>query len=238
MSKVAMNASEGFEYELRRSARRRTLAIEVHADLRVTVRAPAHADARFIADRVAERGPWIQRTLERFQRAGHVPAPSLQYREGETHCYLGTLYRLRVMSGRKAGVLIDGEALRVTVPGEPIPDRVQRVLATWYRECGLEQAGEVVNRHFGWFEGCGYTRPTLRFRAMRTRWGSLSGGRRMTLNLELMKAPAECLEYVVVHELCHLEHRGHGRAFYELMDHLMPDWRERKRRLARAAQLR
>lgn len=220
--------------EIRRSPRRRTLAIEVHSDLRVIVRAPARADARFIADRVAERSPWIRRTLERFQRAGHVPAQSLQYREGETHFFLGTPYRLRVVAGRRAAGFIDGETLQVTVPGEPTSDRVHRVLATWYRERGLELAGEALAWHFGWFHGLGHQRPTIRFRAMRTRWGSLSGGRRMTLNLGLVKAPPECLEYVVVHELCHLEHRGHGRAFYRLLERLMPDWPARRQRLMAA----
>jgi predicted metal-dependent hydrolase len=84
-------------------------------------------------------------------------------------------------------------------------------------------------------------------RKMTSRWGSLGGpvrrgalrwpgvsprtASRMTLNLALIRAPRECSEYVVVHELCHLEHRGHGRDFYRLMDQQLPDWPERKRRL-------
>ena len=105
----------------------------------------------------------------------------------------------------------------------------------------------VVNERFAPFAARGHLPPRLTVRLMRTRWGSLSTRRmgrirrwfgerptepaRMTLNLVLVRAPRECLEYVVVHELCHLEHHGHGPGFYSLMAELMPDWRERKQRL-------
>ncbi len=105
----------------------------------------------------------------------------------------------------------------------------------------------VVNERFAPFAARGHLPPRLTVRLMRTRWGSLSFRRpsrlrrwlrprpaepaRMTLNLVLVRAPRECLEYVVVHELCHLEHHGHGREFYALMTALLPDWRERRQRL-------
>lgn len=90
---------------------------------------------------------------------------------------------------------------------------------------------EILAERFDTFRQRGHECPSLKIRKMKTRWGSLAGGRRMTLNLWLILAPRECIEYVIVHELCHLEHRGHGRRFYRLMDELMPDWRERKRQL-------
>ncbi|MBM4195714.1 MAG: M48 family metallopeptidase [Gammaproteobacteria bacterium] len=105
----------------------------------------------------------------------------------------------------------------------------------------------IIEEQFAPFAARGHPLPRLTLRWMRTRWGSLSTRRRgylrrwfgggppeparMTLNLALLEAPRQCVEYVVVHELCHLEHQGHGPAFYRLMETLMPDWRGRKRRL-------
>jgi len=219
---------------VRRSARRRTLAIEVHPDLRVVVRAPLRADERFIAARVAERGPWIQRTLERFRRRGHQAPRALSYLDGETHYVLGEPCRLRVSRAPVSGVQLAAGELHVALRGEPTAPRIRRALDAWYRAQARRAADEVIAERFGYFRSRGHACPAVSIRAMRTRWGSLIARRRMTLNVALIRAPRECLEYVVVHELCHLEHGGHGRAFHELMDRLLPDWRERRRQLESA----
>jgi hypothetical protein len=221
----------GLHYELRRSARRRTLSIEVHPDLRIVVRAPARASERFIAERVAERSAWIRRTLARFHDRGHHSASGLRYVDGEPHAYLGTALPLRIVRGPRSAVTLIGGEMQVCLRDEPAPERVRRALAAWYRERTLEEAAAILAERFGYFRERGYVPPVVRVREMRTRWGSLAGGRRMTLNLSLVRAPRECLEYVVVHELCHLEHRGHGQGFRALMSRLMPDWRERRRLL-------
>ena len=226
--------SDRITYEVRRSPRRRTLAIEVHPDLRVVVRAPSRADARFIAARVAERGGWISRTLQRFRNKGHEPARRLHYLEGETHYYLGEPYRLQVRRGRQAGVVLAGADIRVTLRGEPTAERARRALEAWYRQQALAITDNILAERFGWFRDLGHGCPTVSIRRMTTRWGSLAARRRLTLNLALIRAPRDCLEYVVMHELCHLEHRGHGRAFHSLMDALVPDWRARKQRLEAA----
>jgi hypothetical protein len=221
-----------FTCEVRRSPRRRTVAVEVHPDLRVIVRAPAQADARVIAGHVAERGRWIGRAIERFRRAGGQAPPPAQHRDGETHHFLGEPYRLQVEKGRRAGVTIREGVIQVALPGEATPRRVRRALEGWYRDRLREMAAGIVAEWMEHFVARGHGPPTVRVRRMTTRWGSLADRRRMTLNLALVHAPPECLEYVVVHELCHLEHRGHGRSFYRLLDLLLPDWRQHRRRLA------
>lgn len=226
-------ALAGVACELRRSPRRRTLAIEVHPDLRVIVRAPARASERFIAERVREREPWIRRTLDRLRQAGHEAPPRLLYLDGETHRYLGEPCRLRVRRAGRAGVRLVGDELQVALRGEPTPARVRRALEAWYREQALLLATALLAERFAPFAARGHAAPALAVRSMRSRWGSLVARRRMTLNVALVRAPRALFEYVVVHELCHLEHGGHGRGFYRLMDELMPDWRARRRALAR-----
>ena len=68
----------------------------------------------------------------------------------------------------------------------------------------------------------------LILRTLQSRWGSLSAAGTMTLNVHLVRAPRACIEYVVAHELCHLKHRGHDAAFFQLLERVMPDWAERK----------
>jgi predicted metal-dependent hydrolase len=71
-------------------------------------------------------------------------------------------------------------------------------------------------------------------RTMQSRWGGLSRADTMTLNVNLVRASRPCIEYVVTHELCHVKHRDHDAHFYKLLDQLMPDWEQRKRRVETA----
>jgi hypothetical protein len=233
-----------------RHSRRRTLAIEVRRGPRVVVRAPLGCPSHVIEAWLRERRPWIERHAARLRALEAARPPPPAWAPGETHLYLGEPHRLEVGAGRRAGVARERGALRVTVPagatGEAGGARVRRALEAWYRARAREEFAALVLARFPFFAGRGHALPTLTVRRMTSRWGSLAseprrrvagffrgpaGAARMTLNLALIRAPPECIEYVVVHELCHLEHRGHGPAFYRLLERQMPDWRARKRRL-------
>ena len=86
-------------------------------------------------------------------------------------------------------------------------------------------------RYLNDFKLPGSTLPRLAIRRMKTRWGSMSPNGTLTLNSDLVRAPRECIEYVVTHELCHLKHRHHDAAFYGLLEQHMPDWEKRKHKL-------
>jgi predicted metal-dependent hydrolase len=224
--------------EIRRSPRRRTLAIEVYPDLRVIVRAPARCPQADIDLHLAGRTQWIGRVLARFRRLGGERAPPPRYVSGETHLYMGAPHRLEIVPAPAAGVTRVTGALLVAVPERAGADAARRILGRWYRERADEVFAAVLAERFAEWGDTRHERPALRVRAMRTRWGSLAWSRRvpceparMTLNLALIHAPRECIEYVVTHELCHLEHRGHGARFHALLTRILPDWRERRRRL-------
>lgn len=99
----------------------------------------------------------------------------------------------------------------------------------------MQRAKEVF---FGLLDECfracanrNHEQPRIVVREMRSRWGSLSSAGQMTLNSKLVQAPRRCIEYVIVHELCHLTHRNHGPAFVSQLARVMPDWEARKERL-------
>ncbi len=105
---------------------------------------------------------------------------------------------------------------------------VPRAVERWLRQQARPLFEDSIERQFGWFAGQGYTRPVLRVKKMRTRWGSLSAKGYINLNMALLHYPPAALDYVVMHELCHLQHMDHGPGFHALMDARMPDWRQRK----------
>jgi predicted metal-dependent hydrolase len=221
-----------FAFELRRGAQRRSLAIEVHPDLRVIVRAPRHYPRAAIEDFVSARSAWIQRQLAHF-RAHPRPPREPCYAPGSEHAYLGQTYRLRFSTATQAPVTLTTAELVIGQADDCAPATAQRLLDTWYRARAREVFAATLARCHAHPRFARYTCPTLAIRAMRTRWGSLGPERGMTLNLALIRTPLACIEYVVMHELCHLRYRGHGKGFYRLLDAVAPAWQVHKRELER-----
>lgn len=218
-------------YEVRFLASRQTLAIEVHPDSRVLVRAPVDCPEAVIAERMQKRAGWISRQLAEFERY-RPRTPARQYINGESHLYLGRQYRLKLVPGDAASVKLTRGQLLVTLPGEPEAERVRALLHRWYLDRARAVFTEVLDASLPRFKGVEH--PRLIVRAMQSRWGSLSRAGSMTLNVNLVRAPHTCIEYVVTHELCHTRHRDHDARFFKLLGQVMPDWEQRKQRLEAA----
>jgi predicted metal-dependent hydrolase len=223
--------TDRIHYEVRFLASRQTLAIEVHPDSRVLVRAPLDCPPSVINERVQRRARWISRQLAEFEHY-RPRTPARQYVNGESHLYLGRQYRLKLVPGDAASIKLTRGQLLVTLPGEPDPARVRALLHRWYLDRARTVFTEVLDASLPHFKGV--EQPRLIVRTMQSRWGSLSRAGTMTLNVNLVRAPRPCIEYVVTHELCHTRHRHHDARFFKLLGQVMPDWEQRKQRLEAA----
>jgi predicted metal-dependent hydrolase len=221
----------GFVYELRQSAKRRSLSIEVHPDLRVVVRAPLRLPKRDIEAFISARVLWVAAQLEHFRNTPQLPQLAPTYGDGATHYYLGLPHRLQLDPVARHGVERRDDSL--VIGGHAARDAVaaRRALNDWYRARAREEFAAILAACFQHPRFARYACPALQIRTMRSRWGSLGSRRGMSLNLILIQAPRECIEFVVMHELCHLRYHGHGKGFYKLLDVVCPDWRARKRLL-------
>ncbi len=209
---------------------RKTLAISVHPDLSVSIKAPLETETEVIRARVLKRAAWIQRQWREFEL--YLPKqPPRRYINGETHRYLGRQYRLRAEVGGVDAVKCLRGYFRVTLRDEPTPVLVAKRLNSWYRE----RARKIFHERLEvcWHKATreGVQKPPIRIQKMTNRWGSCSKSGRIILNLELIKAPKECIDYVIMHELCHLREQHHGPRFWCLLGKLMPDYAERRRKL-------
>ena len=113
------------------------------------------------------------------------------------------------------------------------PDLVAAAMARWRRSRAQERLAVRLEEISERLRIPASRRPRLSLRAMRTRWASLSPSGMLSVNPDLIRAPVTCIDYVLVHELCHLECPHHGPAFWRLLSRRMPDWPERKARLER-----
>lgn len=209
---------------------RKTLEIAVYPDSRVVVKAPKSTDRKDIESRITKRARWIQRQQDYFRQFDPRTLPR-QYIGGETHRYLGRQYRLKLVEGDVASVKLVRGFFMVVCQDRQDTGYVKALLWSWYTQRAQEKFVESFERCWPAFEKRGLSRPRLKLRRMKTRWGSLSASGVLTLNLNLILVPRECLEYVIVHELCHLKHHNHSVVFYQLLEKMMPDWAKRKHKL-------
>ena len=208
---------------------RKTLAISVHPDGSLELVAPQDATADHITAKVAKRKNWIATQRRNFQAMNAI-RPMPRFVTGATHRYLGRQYRLKVGIGCPLGVLLKGAYFHITTTaGEE--DEVEALLKTWFRVKAKEQ---FEKRFLAWVPWCRkhhLPEPRLRILRMKKRWGSAGIDGRISLNPELIHASSRCIDYVTVHEICHLRHPHHGREFLRMLGSLMPDWRTVKERL-------
>jgi predicted metal-dependent hydrolase len=183
-----------------------------------------------IRARVVKRGAWIRKAWREFEL--YLPKqPARRYINGETHRYLGRQYRLRAERGEEDSVKCLRGYLIVTTKTETTPELVRARLEGWYREHARRIFRERLTECCKRASLEGIEDPPLFIRRMATRWGSCSGKGRVYLNLELIKASKECIDYVITHELCHLKVSSHGPKFWRLLVKLMPDYEKRKKKL-------
>jgi len=199
---------------------------------RVRIAAPLQLDDDAVRLALVSRLGWIRRQQASFQQQERQSARELV--TGESHYYGGRRYRLDVIEddGRPGVRLASNRTIQLQV--RPGMDRDQRlaVLQKWYRNQLYEQIPALRGK---WESVVGVTASDVRVRRMKTRWGSCNEQTgRIWLNLELIKKPPICLEYLVVHELVHLLERHHNERFAMLMDSAMPSWRQHRDALNRA----
>lgn len=209
---------------------RRRLSISVHPDRRVTVRAPVDCSLADVLARVQKRAAWITRQRAYFEQFHPLPHEK-RYISGETHLYLGRQYRLKIHSAAAESVKLTGCYLHVATAHGHDALQVKLLLDDWYRHHARDIFHTYLLRCLDAAPSLRLPPPAIIIRRMARRWGSCTRAGNILLNLDLVKTPLYCIEYVIMHELCHLRIHDHSTAYYRLLSRCMPDWEKRKTRL-------
>ena len=206
------------------------LSISVHPDGSVTALAPANQTIADVAAHLERRRSWIAKQRRHFERYQPLPAEKC-YVSGETHLYLGRQYRLRIHRCDEISVKLVGRFFNVFVPSPKEPRAIADALDAWYRLHAESIFCDRMDRCLASAASLRLTDVKFRIRPMKKRWGSCSKEGTITLNAELIKVPLHCIDYVIMHELCHLRVHDHSPAFFRLLARCMPDWERGKERL-------
>jgi predicted metal-dependent hydrolase len=214
-------------YFVRRSARRVTVSIAIEPTGKILLTAPVAVSLQKLDQVVHTKAKWITSRLK-IQR--ELPQRPREFVSGETFLYLGRQYRLKVATD-KAPVVLRGGWLIASTPKEPTIERASAVrvaLRSWYRAHATKRLKERVAF---WAVRLGRSIPTVLIRDQKRRWGSCDPSGTLRLNWRIIQAPFRLLDYVVAHELVHLTHPNHTKAFWAMLGRIMPDYEARKEAL-------
>ena len=200
-------------------SRRKTVAILIDRDGRLTVRAPLRLSMPRIQEFVESHAGWIAKTLARLQAVS--PPPAQRYADGETLLFLGQAYPLSIVPARRPALTFDGAAFQLAKSS--LPGAVG-IFEAWYRQQArlflAERVPVLAKKH-------GFKYQKIRISSARTRWGSCSSRGTLSFTYRLIMAPAEVVDYVILHELVHTQIRNHSKTFWNKVAELMPDYKPR-----------
>ena len=218
--------SRKINFELVYSSRK-TLGITVTPEMDVIVKAPENTPYEKVKEKVRKRAPWIIKQ-QSFFLSFHPKTPPRRFISGETHLYMGRQYRLNVTLGESESVKYRGGFIEVIARKKK---RVKTLVNNWYRSHAKHKFYDIALPLIEKFKKYGVEPSGLYIQEMPKRWGSCTPKGKIILNPELIKAPRACIEYVIIHELCHLIHHEHTQKFFDLQTKEMPDWIKWKDRL-------
>ncbi|WP_024609538.1 SprT family zinc-dependent metalloprotease [Pseudoalteromonas sp. TB64] len=226
----------------------RKIIIKVHPDQRVVASVPHDTSEDTIREAMYKRARWIWQSINDFAKQKDMVLHK-QYVSGETQFYLGKRYVLKVIvdAEQVPNVKLSRGKLNVTIKHEVSKDfapdsqnsraaKIKPLIDKWYQHKAKaifhERLAELLPKTT-WVTGI----PSFRVMAMKKQWGSCSTKGNLMLNPHLVKAPKECIDYVILHELCHIAEHNHSERFWRLLTQVMPNWKEVKAKLDDMAEM-
>ena len=223
--------SRSIQYNLS-FTKRKSLGIKVLPDGAINVIAPLNADPKEINQKVKSKADWILKQLDFFNN--YKPStPKRRFINGETHLYLGRQYKLQIIKAELDALKVYRGIIEVSSI-DIKPEHIEKIVSAWYKQKATVLFNELFKNSINLFKKYKITTPELYIRKMEKRWGSCTQSGKILLNVELIKAPKASIEYVIIHELCHLVHYNHNKEFYILQNKLFPDWEKWKEKLEHA----
>lgn len=216
--------NQRIEFELVTDNRRKTeIRISVDPVVGVRVYAPPLATAIEVRAAVRRRIRWISRQLG----TSNEKHACNKFVSGEQVLYLGKRYMLKVVIAPIVSVKLRSGIVRIELPDRS-STHVAKALDNWYREHAKRHFEKRLEVLYSPALDGGPKPPVFRLQSMSRQWGSCSPSGKLILNPALIRAPRECVDYVLTHELCHLQHHNHSPAFKKLLSRRMPNWEASK----------
>jgi len=220
---------QDIEFKVIYSARR-TLGISVLPDSSVIVRVPYRTSEKTISRLIQEKASWITKHRDNY-RIQHKNKLNRLYVNGERYFFRGTESVLKIEKSKKTFVRFNNNTIELGLEKTEDTKAIKKLLYEGYKDEALAVLPVILDRIIERYENQKFKPTGLVIRTMKRRWGSCSNRGKITLSTELIKLPDMYIEYVIIHELCHLRHHNHGTEYYNLLSELFPDWKSIRKEL-------
>ncbi|MCC5797235.1 MAG: M48 family metallopeptidase [Methylophaga sp.] len=215
--------AHGIEIAVKRSHRRKTMALKVHNG-EVSIHLPGHCPLRIAEDFIASKSGWINARLAEQQQQ-----PTRSFADGSLQPLFGKYFPIKVIAatGRRQQLDFDGQTLhcQLTVNHTDETDQVKSLLKKFYRQ---QAAQQLIQRCQVLAEQYQLSPRQITVRQYRSRWGSCRSNGDIQLNWQLIQAPQPIIDYVITHELCHLQYLNHSPSFWNLVARFDADYRQHR----------
>lgn len=231
MRKTIVLNNQIINYELNRK-NVKNLNLRIKPDGTISVSVNNRISQERIESFLIEHSDFILNALKKYEEIERNEPKEIELVTGDVIKVLGTERTLKVESGSKNTVTCDKYFLTLTV--KDINDFVlkKKVIEKWQKEQATKLVTEICEAMYPYFKSYVSEFPQIKFRKMTSRWGSCQPKSNiLTFNTLLIEVPVECIEYVVAHEFTHFLEANHSKNFYSKLEKIMPDWKERKKKL-------
>ena len=213
----------GFIAEVIRTSRIKTASVRVEEG-KVSVVVPFNLPNDKITKVVTDKTRWIKEKI--YLQQQYKPSRLKEYVNGESFAYLGRNYRLKLIVGKKQSVKLKNGRLVVALPEHQQTNiKINQAITGWYRHHAIQRLNDKVKRYASII---GVTPESINIRTFKSRWGSCHANGNILFNWKVIIAPNPIVDYVVVHELCHLKQHDHSPKFWKLVERVLPDYLDSK----------
>jgi hypothetical protein len=225
---------QGIEFKVIYSGRR-TMGISVLPDSSVIVRVPYRTSEKTITRLVQDKAAWIIKHRDNYRNQDNKKLNKL-YINGEKYFFRGIESELKIEKSKKSYVRFSDGIIELGLERTDDAKAIKKLLYKGYKDEAMAVLPELMSSMIKRYEYQIFKPSGLVIRTMKRRWGSCSNKGKITLSTELIKLPDLYIEYVIIHELCHLRHHNHGSGYYKLLSELFPEWRAVRKELRRYIQ--
>ena len=216
-----------------RYSNRKTIGICVQRDKKVVVTAPLGTDFAYIKSVIHRKSRWIAKKITEMGRYRSME-PIKEYKTGQGLKILGRDYTIKVIQipdFEEERIIQELKFIKVYVHDRRQKHRIHLLVEDWYRNSALIYVSRKFEECYKKVKKHNIKKPSYYLRYMKRRWGSCTAKGTIFLNPEIFQLPSHCIEYIIIHELCHLKHPNHSRKFYHFLDTVFPEWKDRAKAL-------
>ena len=218
--------SRKIEFTVKYTARK-TFGIKVSPDKTVHVSVPLETSMEEIEKWVVKKATWIFKQQHYFNTL-ELYDINYEIKSGCSVLYLGRQYKFIIEISKKEEVSYLGNQFLILVKKK---ENAPVIFGKWLKERAIQKISEIALPLMKKFEKNYKVPSKIHFQEMPTRWGSCTVKNKLIFNPRLIHVPRRCIEYVIMHELCHLIHKHHNKDFFDFLTLKMPDWENRKQKL-------